>query len=407
MFDLAELALRNTTRNARRTLFTLISITIGCAAMISFAGFINFSFEGLRETTIRTQLGHFQIFKDGYFENRYTDKGSVLIEDVAQLETALAQINHVSTVTSRLTFAGIGGTGGASLSMQLVGVDPDRETEFADFEIVIEGRNLRPGDENVGVIGEELKIGLGAELGDWVTVLTTTLDGVFNAVEFQIVGVVNTGSKAYDAVFAKVPIGLAQSALDTQGVERVILLLEDTEQMPDVSGQLQTILKELDTPFETREWYDLAEFYGSVVALYTGLFRVFAVIVVVVVVFSVINTMTMSVLERTSEISALRAMGASGRVIITMIMLEGMILGVVGAALGLALSLAIAAGIDKLGGIAMPPPPAMSQGYQAFLSIQVSDVALAMAISVLAALISSVIPAISGQRIKIVEGLRS
>jgi len=407
MLDLTELALRNTTRNTRRTLFTLISITIGCAAMICFAAFINFTFEGLRETMIRTQLGHFQVFRQGYFEKRHADKTAILIEDITALEMALAEVDYVTTVTSRLSFAGIGGTGGASLNIQLVGVDPDREMEFADFEVVVEGRNLRPGDETAGVIGADLKLGLGAEVGDWVTVLTTTLDGVFNAVEFQIVGVVNTGSKAYDAVFAKVPIGLAQSALGTQGVERMIVPLDDTAHMPTATRQLTSALAGLNADFETRSWEQLAEFYGSVVALYTGLFRVFAVIVVVVVVFSVVNTMTMSVLERTSELSALRAMGATGRVIIAMILLEGVILGLVGAALGFALSVAIAAGIDRLGGIEMPPPPAMSQGYQAFLNIRAEDVALAVAISIFAALLSSIIPAVSGRRINIVEGLRS
>ncbi|WP_039168387.1 ABC transporter permease, partial [Leisingera sp. ANG-M1] len=362
MLDLAELALRNTARNTRRTLFTLISITIGCAAMICFAGFISFTFEGLRETTIRTQLGHFQVFRQGYFEKRHSDKAAILIEDITPVEAALAEVDHVTTVTSRLSFAGIGGTGGASLSMQLVGADPDRETEFADFEIVVEGRNLRPGDESAGVIGFDLKLGLGAEIGDWVTVMTTTLDGVFNAIEFQIVGVVSTGSKAYDAVYAKVPISLAQSALDTKGGERVIVLLDDTAHLNAATRQLTTALADLSTDYEIRSWQELAEYYDSVVALYSGLFRVFAVIVVVVVIFSVVNTMTMSVLERTSELSALRAMGATGRVIVAMIMLEGAILGLAGAALGLALSLAVSAGIDRFGGIEMPPPPAMSQG---------------------------------------------
>ena len=58
MLDLVLLSLRNIFRNARRTAITVFSIVVGFAAMACFGGFIQFSFEGLRESTIRTQLGH-------------------------------------------------------------------------------------------------------------------------------------------------------------------------------------------------------------------------------------------------------------------------------------------------------------------------------------------------------------
>lgn len=407
MLDLAALALRNTLRNKRRTLLTMVSITVGCAAMICFAGFIAFTFEGLRETTIRTQLGHMQIYREGYFERRVSDPPSVMIEDAEALEAALAGVEGVLTVTGRLGFSGIGGTGETALNMRVTGVDPARETEFADFEILVDGRNLRPGDEDAGVVGHDLMVGLGAEVGDWVTMLTSTLDGVINAVDFRIVGVVRTGSKTYDAVFVKVPLSLAQRALGTRAVERVVVLLEDTAGLPGAAADIEARLAALDGRFETRAWHELAEFYRSVTALYGGLFRVFAAIVVVVVMFSVVNTMTMAVLERTSELSALRAMGARRRVVLGMILFEGTIIGIAGALAGLALGLGIAALIESLGGIAMPPPPAMSQGYQAYLKILPPDAALAMGLSVAAAFVSSLFPAVHAQNIGIVEGLRS
>lgn len=407
MLDLIGLALRNTLRNLRRTILTLVSILIGCAAIICLGGFINFTFEGLRETTIRTQLGHFQVVREGYFEHRHANLASVLIDEPTALEDALREIDHVTTVTSRLTFSGVGGVGRASLSMSVVGVDPDSGTEFSDFEIVIEGRNLRPGDESVGVVGRELMTGMGAEIGDWVTVLTSTMDGVVNAVEFKIVGVVRTGSSTWDAVYAKVPLGLAKRALDTDGVERVVVLLDDTGNLSAAVAGLKAVLASAEGAYETREWHELAEFYGAVVTLYEGLFRVFAGIVVLVVLFSVVNTMTMSVMERTSEICALRAMGASSRTIMAMIMTEGAILGIAGAVIGFGVALVAAELVEAAGGIEMPPPPGMSEGYQAYLSITTRHAAIAMGLSALAALLSSVPPALSALRTDLVSGLRS
>ena len=56
--------------------------------------------------------------------------------------------------------------------MSVIGVDPEGEQDFSDFEILVEGRTLEPDDPEAGLIGEELRNGLGAEIGDWVTVLT-------------------------------------------------------------------------------------------------------------------------------------------------------------------------------------------------------------------------------------------
>jgi len=63
----ALLALHNIFRNKRRTAI-VFSISAAMSAMILFGGFINYTFEGLRESTIRTQLGHLQIAQRGYFE---------------------------------------------------------------------------------------------------------------------------------------------------------------------------------------------------------------------------------------------------------------------------------------------------------------------------------------------------
>lgn len=406
MLDLLYLAALNTFRNSRRSAITVLSIAVGCAALASFGAFINFTFEGLRETTIRTQLGHMQIYAKGYWENHVADPGSVMIEEVAALENLLESIDGVSTVTHRLTFSGIGGVGQSTVNMSVTGVDPMREMEFADFEIVVKGRNLLPGDTEVGVIGDELAQGIGAKIGDWVTVMTTSLDGMINAIDFQVVGIVRTGSTEYDSVFVKVPVELVQRALDTEAVERVIVLLNDTSDLAALRPQIEAAIAKLPEAFETRQWDDLAGFYEAVVSLYSGLFKIFTGIVAVVVMFSVANTMTMAVFERMGESGALRAIGATQGNMMSMFLYEGLFIGVLGGATGVTLSLALSYGIEVTGGIAMPPPPSMSQGYQAFFLMTPTILFQSFAISVAAAMVSSIYPAWAASRVNIVEALQ-
>ena len=406
MLDLLYISALNIRRNTRRSTLTVLSIAVGCAALSCFGAFISFSFEGLRETTIYTQLGHMQVYREGYWKHHVSEPAKVMIQDAGTLEANLTVIEGVSSVAPRLTFSGIGGTGRSTATMSVIGVDPVRETEFADFEIVVQGRSLLPGDINAGVIGSELAAGLDVAVGDWITLMTTTLQGMINAVDFQVIGVARTGSTEYDSVFVKVPLRLAQSVLDTDAVERMVLLLDDTEALKEVAPQIEAAITALPEPYESRQWDELAGFYSSVVSLYSGLFRILAGIVAVVVLFSVANTMTMAVFERTGETGALRAMGATQGTVLLMFLAEGLLTGILGGGTGILLSLGISQIIETLGGIEMPPPPSMSQGYQAFFPMRLDNLTLAFTVSVVAALLSSVLPAWTASRTKIVEALQ-
>ena len=250
-----------------------------------------------------------------------------------------------------------------------------------------------------------MRNGLGAEVGDWVTVLTSSFDGVLNAIDFRVAGVVRTGSKEYDSVFAKVPIELAQRAKETGKVERIVVLLENTEDLPRIQPRIEEVLSNLDRRFEIRRWDELAGFYDAVVALYTGIFTVFAGIVAVVVMFSVANTMTMAVFERTGEIGALRAIGARRSTVVAMFLTEGVGVGLLGAGFGVVASWLVAGAVQMAGGIPMPPPPGMSQGFQAYFNLDAAVLLNAFAVTVAATLASSVYPAFAASRIRIVEAL--
>lgn len=407
LLGLALLAWRNIFRNGRRTAITVLSLVIGFIAIACFAGFVEFSFEGLRETTIRTRLGHLQIYADGYWDKRISAPETVMISDPGEIEEEISRIRGVSAVSRRLSFSGLGSVGNASANVAVLGVDPDRERDFSYFSILIDGRRLRPGDTDAGVIGEELSKGLGAKVGDWLTVLTSSLDGIVNAVDFNIVGIVRTGSTEFDSVLAKVPIGVAQRALETDKVERIVVLLDNTDDLPVLRPKIERRLAQLGRVLEVRQWDELAGFYDSVVSLYTGIFNVFAAIIGMVVMFSVANTMTMAVYERTAEIGALRAIGARRSTLVAMFLWEGIGIGILGCVLGAASSWLVASMIEIAGGIGMPPPPGMSSGYQAYLSVTWEILLKSAAIVMCATLLSCLYPAFAASRIRIVEALNT
>jgi len=58
---LFRFAFRNMWRNKRRSVLSTATVAFGTLAVLVAAGFMEYSFYGLQETTIRTDLGHIQI----------------------------------------------------------------------------------------------------------------------------------------------------------------------------------------------------------------------------------------------------------------------------------------------------------------------------------------------------------
>jgi putative ABC transport system permease protein len=400
-----NLAFRNILRNKRRTFLTLLAIIAGVTSIVVFGGFIEYTFQALRESTIRTQLGHLQIYQQGYKQHGVADPAHYLIREPEKVETAVASLPEILTVTRRLTLSGLISNGNKTLSAKVTGIIPAQEQEFSASETLLAGQQLDENTPDDGVIGLELAKALNAKIGDYLMVLTNTLDGAVNAVEFKLAGIAQTGSQDYDAVFVKLPLKMVQKALETEAVEKIIVLLKDGEDLNAFLVKLAPVLQQTGLQLEYSTWDEMAAFYHKVVAMYHGLFDVIRIIISVIVLFSIINTMTMSVFERTREIGTLRAIGTTRWGIMQLFITEGLLLGIVGSLLGLACGIVAAAAINISGGIDIPAPPGMSLGYIALILIVPSIMWYAFCLTVSVAVLSSILPAWKASRIKIVEAL--
>nr|VFJ42613.1 MAG: putative ABC transport system permease protein [Candidatus Kentron sp. DK] len=399
------LGLRNILRNKRRTLLTLLAIVSGVTGIVVFGGFIEFAFEGLRESTIRTQLGHVQIYRAGYSKHGVANPAEYLIEEPDRVEAALGSLPHIAAITRRLSFSGLISNGNQTVNCKAMGVVPGREEEFSSFETILDGQQLEESMTDGGVIGKDLANALNARIGDYLTVLTTTLDGVINAVEFRLVGIAQSGSQDYDSVFVKLPLAMVQRALGTASVEKILVMLDDTGHLPAFLDPMAAVLAASRAELEYKRWDELAPFYHKVVALYEGMFDVIKIIIGVIVLFSIVNTMTMSVFERVREIGTLRAIGTDRLGIMRLFLTEGLLLGIIGGILGILSGMAVATFINLSGGIPIPAPPGMSRGYVSFILIIPKILLYSFVLTVVVSVLSSIWPAWKASRIKIVEAL--
>lgn len=401
-----SLALRNIFRNKRRTAITFMAIITGVVSLIVFGGFIEYTFWGLREQTIRTQLGHIQVYKEGYSEKGIAEPGKYLIEDPEVIEKTISNMPNVTMVTHRLTFSGLISTQQKTLPCKGIGVVVEKEKEMSGFETIVAGGQLEADQTDGGVVGSELMKALGAKVGDYLTILTTTPDGVINAVDFKVVGITQTGSQDYDSVFVKLPIETVQNLLNTTAVEKIIVFLKDTKDVDKVASLLAEAINKNKMDLELKKWSELAEFYWKVVGVYHGIFNVVKVIIGVIALFSIANTITMSVYERVREIGTMRAIGTTRSRIITLFITEGALVGIFGGLLGIFVGILVAHIINISGGIYISPPPGMSKGYVSLILIVPKVVIYAFSSIVVVAILSSIYPAYKASRLKIVEALQ-
>src|SRR5271169_251590 len=106
---------------------------------------------------------------------------------------------------------------------------------------------------------------------------------------------------------------------------------------------------------ELHDFSEIEPGYGQVLGLFNAIFSFIAAIIGVIVLFSVLNTMSMSVMERTSEIGTARAIGALRRDIRLQFVLEGGLIGFIGASFGILLAIGLAQLVNRVG-ITWTPP---------------------------------------------------
>lgn len=410
--DLAY-AFSNLFRQKRRSLVTLSSIVLGGVAIFLFGGFVDYSFWSLREQTIRTNLGHVQIYKKGYLDSGEAMPLKYGITDYEGIRRTLMDDPVlqplIKTVTGQLEYSGIISSydSGVSTFYTAVGIEPESSLLLGSLDRIVLGSDLSRVDATGATLGSGLARVLAAGYGSQLDMLAINPAGGQNAMSVHVRGVMESGIKDYDDRVLKMPLKTAQALLETSQVSKIIVLLNETDHTAQAQARIERLIEERGLSLETRPWSTLAVFYHQVVNLFNGIFFFIKAIVSTIVVFMISNTMMMNVLERTREIGTLRAIGLTEREVSRLFLLEGVIMGFVGAVLSIVLGIALAELIN-INGVPMPPSPGYSRGYLAFIR-WTNDWTLlwfSSALAIVTAFAASILPARRASKLVIAEAFR-
>jgi putative ABC transport system permease protein len=397
-----KLARRNILRQRTRSGLTLAAIALGVASLVLSGGFIDDILLQLREATIRSQLGHLQIYKSGQFASGGHHPYDFLIESPDVIERVVDAVPGVVARAARVSFSGLISNGRGELPILGEGIEPEPEARIGSAISMLAGRKLTAGDNFGVMVGEGLAHALKLKVGDSVNLVLATREGAMNTLDFKLVGVFRSLSKEYDAHAVRIPLRAAQELTATSGVNAVVVLLAATDLTARARADIEA---RLPSGYEVKTWQELADFYNSTAALYERQFGVLQVIILVMVLLSVANSVNMTLHERTPEFGIMRALGRTGRDVFRLAVLETALLGAVGAAIGVAVGAALAAVISAIG-IPMPPPPNSESGFTAAIQIVPTILAAAFAVGILGSIGAALLPARHLARTPVAEALR-
>lgn len=399
------IAARNFTRNRRRALMALLTVSMAVIAMVLADGFVQWIFWAMREGAIQSQLGHIQVVRPGYYRSGAADPFAYIIPRHAPEFQAIEKIPGVKLAAPRLSVSGLISHGETTVSFIADGIDPGKEAELSKAFRIVKGHNLSSAQGLEVILGRGLARNLGVDPGATVALLSTTASGGINAVEAKVAGLFVSANQTYDDSALRLPIGLAQSLLRVDGVHMWLVLLDKTERTDSYLTLFRERFPVKSHHLEFVPWYERADFYKKTVALFSQQMNVLRAIIAVIIVLSISNMLVMNVLERTGEIGTLLAVGFKRKKIMRLFAAEGLMLGLIGGAVGVLIGYGLADLISIIG-IPMPPPPGMEKGYTAEIRVTLPVLANAFAMAFITTALAGLYPAWKASRLNIINALR-
>ncbi|WP_035516374.1 ABC transporter permease [Pseudohaliea rubra] len=244
----------------------------------------------------------------------------------------------------------------------------------------------------VAVIGQTLREELfGAEgaLGEWLRIGDR---------RFRVIGILGSRGRSIGVDTDEtiiIPVAAAQQLLNTQSLFRILVEARSREDIEPVRDFVEAAIAERhqgerDVTVITQD--AVLSTFDDILGALTLAVGGIAAISLAVAGILIMNVMLVAVSERTAEIGLLKAIGATPRQIVTLILAEASLLSFLGALLGLALGQASALGLR----LALPMLPAYPPPWV---------IAVVVTVAMVTGIVFSVLPARTAARLDPVRAL--
>lgn len=323
------------------SLISMLGIAVGVMALITVLSVMN-GFEQELRSRILSMTSHATITGP---EQEMQDWRAVI--DVAGKHPEV--LGAAPYVNGQAMLSSSGNLSGAMIR----GILPEEEGKVSDIESkMLRGslKDLEDGEYGI-VLGRYLAYSLGVAPGDKVIMLisqgTVTPAGIMPRMRrFTVTGIFEAGMYEYDSTLALIHMKDASRLFGLKGsVSGVRLKLTDMFEARRISREL---VDYLDGTYYLSDWTrQHANFFRAIATEKTVMFVILTLIVAVAA-FNIISTLVMVVTDKQSDIAILRTLGTTPKSIMSIFMVQGTFIGVLGTVIGVSLGVMLSLNVENI-----------------------------------------------------------
>ncbi len=346
MGQLLKLAWRNAWRNWRRTTIAVVAVVLGLTLLLSFDGLIRGSDQAIYGNAVRLYGGNIQAHAPGFREKARRLPLLPLGSADAVVTAADAQ-PQVLAAAKRINTGGIVSSREGAFPVTITGIESAVEAKLSiQAENITQGRFLQDGDGDVILIGRGLADLLDVSAGDRVKLLGRGKHEEMRQRTMTVVGVYDLGMAEVEKGAAFITLAEAQSLYNLRDqVTEVSISLQSVGQEGAVIPALRAALP----GYEIDSWDALRPEIRETFATKLAITTIIGFVVVFIASIGILNIQLMAAFERTREMGVLAALGMKGRQIMNVFLLEGTMIGGVGAVIGCLLSIVLLGLLGQIG----------------------------------------------------------
>ncbi len=341
MGNLFKIAIRNLMRYKRRTILTASLVAIGVIFVLLFVG-VTGSFKSMMTGQMTdSMLGHIQIHRKGYIAS--VDNLPLTMnlkpQAVKKMEKLFQGMPDIESYSPRIKFGGMFSSFTETTNIRLNGVYPDLEMKT----LPLLGSRITTGEKAIKkgeiIIPELLSRGMNVNVGDTIVVIATNKDGSVNGKQLRVGGIIEsiTGPGGRDG-YVHIEDAMEILRMEEMEISEIAIRLKDFGKLQAVYNSLTTVLsgemnKQGKPALEVHTWEGLTPFY-NIIRMIDIMTIFIKIMLIAIVLISVMNVMIMAVYERIREIGTIAAIGTMPGKILSMFVIEGFLLGIIGAVAG-------------------------------------------------------------------------
>jgi len=323
------------------TLLAILGVAVGVMALTAVMGVMNGFQLGFIESILEISSYHLQI-------RGLTDRSaSEMLESLRRLpavRSAVPFTEHQVIMEGR--FADPRGCLIRGLPADIRRLDP---SFFQTLDVV--SGNFALEQPGAIVLGAELSRHLGVGVGDVVSILSlqgTSLGELVPASRFyQVVGLFRSGYYEFDLGWAFFSLEEGVALEGNSGTPMTIgVKIQNRFRDQQAMAAIRKIQPGQD--FQIVSWREFNRAFFGALRMEKIMMTVLIGLIFVVVGFNIHHSLRRAVRERYEEIGVLKALGASDVAVRRIFLLEGLLIGAIGAFVGLLLGLLISANINAV-----------------------------------------------------------